>query len=171
MWLSTKPFFANYKSRATVELTLNFAQLFQSQVPQTPEILFSKLFALHPLCNGFSKSDLQKLFKIGHLRKLHQGEMIFAPGSEGHALYFVLSGSVEIGRDEHRIRIDAGDIIGETGAVGKVVRGSGASMQCDGELLAFFHEDLVEFGKMYPVTMCHFWMNLSTILSARLAGL
>lgn len=147
---------------------MTLSRFFASARTPSLEKIFVQEFAQHPLFAGMDAAALKALFRAGHVRKLREGERIFAPNSEGQALYLILQGKVEVELAEERLHLGVGESLGESGAVGRILRGAGASMLNDGSLLALFHEDLVHLGKREPALARDFWLNLSGVLADRL---
>lgn len=147
---------------------MQLSKLFSSARTATPADLFTQLFSNHPLFWGLDSRQLAQFFAAGHVRKLRAEDQVFAPGSEGQALYLILSGEVQVQVEDQTMSLGAGESLGETGAVGQVPRGAGARMIQDGILLALLHEDLLHLGKREAALMRSFWMNLSTVLARRL---
>jgi CRP/FNR family cyclic AMP-dependent transcriptional regulator len=67
---------------------------------------------------GLSKSEIRRIFDLGVIRPVTEGELIFHKGEIGHAMYVILTGQIDIvddrGEDLNILaRLGPGEIFGE----------------------------------------------------------
>lgn len=78
-----------------------------------------------------------------HRRNFSAGELIFANGDEASELFMVLSGAVEIRRDDFSAVVGSGEIFGEAALLGKS-RSMAVSAKSDCVLLGFTRDEIIE---------------------------
>lgn len=98
------------------------------------------------ILHGLSDEQRARIASIGTVQRFKRGQMIFAEDSEGHELYFLISGRLEIlirlKNDEQRIAVhQAGESFGEFAAMDRSRRSASAQAVTDIEVLSLKGED------------------------------
>ena len=90
----------------------------RNDVLEIKDGLLEKLKGMPPL-EAFRKKDLQTLIKISKIENYNPGDCIIEEGSLAGWIYFLISGKVEIIKQEQCLVVlkSIGDVFGEMGAI------------------------------------------------------
>ena len=75
------------------------------------------------LFRGLPQDDLERLAAVAHEASMDAGENLVRAGTWAYQMFAVEEGTVEVRRDDEVIAtLGPGDVVGETGAVGRALR-------------------------------------------------
>jgi CRP-like cAMP-binding protein len=78
----------------------------------------AQLLERHPLLSRMTLEQIERIAEAGELEQFQPGEEIVAEGSLGDALYLVLTGSVQVTKNEHPLAtLTPGEFFGEMSLV------------------------------------------------------
>lgn len=124
---------------------------------------------------GIDVKGLGLLADMGSLLTLEPGEYLTEEGSEGHHIYFIVSGRVEVqicldDNDTHSgtLMIHPGSIIGEMSVLEQTQRTASSKVLDSTTLLCMRDQDLWDLFEREPMLGYQFMRNTATILSRRL---
>jgi CRP-like cAMP-binding protein len=119
--------------------------------------------------------EWRKLFAVTTSRPVKASEVVIQRGVDDRSLYFVASGSLEVGITyvdgisiSPLARICAGSVIGEQSFFDAQPRSANAWAVTDGELLCLTQERFAEFATAEPVMTRDLLFALGRVLSLRL---
>jgi CRP/FNR family transcriptional regulator, cyclic AMP receptor protein len=128
-----------------------------------------------PLLQGLSPGEAQAIFDIAEQRKVASGQSVFAEGDNGDALYFILSGQVEIekrdkgGRAASLAKLSEGTVIGEMSLVaGNSKRSASAKAIAETRLLRISADRFQKLLKSDHVAALKVVRNMAQVMSRRL---
>jgi CRP/FNR family cyclic AMP-dependent transcriptional regulator len=134
----------------------------------------------NPLFRDLSARELSFVKDILHVRRYHNGELVFRQGEVGVGMYIIVTGRVEIFvtdpnapeddfREIYITQLATGDFFGELSLVEDGSRRT-ASAACREEtvLIGFFKPDLIEILERNPSTGVKIVFRLAEILGRRL---
>ena len=127
------------------------------------------------LLPGWSKQEWQKLFAATTPRPFKAGEFVIQRGVEDRSLYFVASGSLEVGVTyvdgvsiSPLAKIGAGSVIGEQSFFDGQPRSANVWAMTDGELLCLTQEKFRQLAETEPILVRELLFAIGRILSLRL---
>jgi CRP/FNR family transcriptional regulator, cyclic AMP receptor protein len=108
----TRPFKGYIKRR--IILTISEDSMIESKFLQDNVQNIKKLMAI-PTLQGFETVHLRKLLKLSKIREYEDGEYIIMEGEDDPWLYFLLSGKVQVLKNQEEIAVieKLGEIFGE----------------------------------------------------------
>ncbi len=123
----------------------------------------------------WGEEDWRKLFAVTTSRPFKASEVVIQRGVDDRSLYFVASGSLEVGITyvdgisiSPLARICAGSIIGEQSFFDAQPRSANAWAVTDGELLCLTQEKFRQFAAAEPTMTRDLLFALGRVLSLRL---
>jgi len=126
--------------------------------------------------DGMNKWSVKKLILTAHMKEIENGKNIITQGEKDRCFYLLLKGeaSVEVenkesGKNTHIKDMQPGNIFGEIALLGKHERTAHVIATSDCTLLEFDWESLQKIGRYLPMISSRFFLNLSRIISDRLA--
>ncbi len=127
------------------------------------------------LLPAWGDADWRKLFAVTTSRPIKASEVVIQRGVDDRSLYFVASGSLEVGITyvdgisiSPLARIDSGSVIGEQSFFDGQPRSANAWAVSDGELLCLTQDKFVQFAAAEPAMTRDLLFALGRILSLRL---
>ena len=115
-----------------------------------------------PLLAGLPPEGVEKLLTIARTQRLGDGELLYAQGDEGDAMYGILSGSVRLsnhtsdGRELLVMQVERGDWIGEVSLFDGLPRSQTARALGHGEILVLDGKPLQALLDAEPGLYRHF---------------
>ena len=115
-----------------------------------------------PLLAGLPPEAVEKLLTIARTQRLGDGELLYAQGDEGDAMYGILSGSVRLsnhtsdGRELLVMQVERGDWIGEVSLFDGLPRSQTARALGHGEILVLDGKPLQALLDAEPGLYRHF---------------
>ena len=104
-----------------------------------------------PFFSGLSRECFVSLVSEIETRHYAAGEDVFTQGSDAHAMYIILSGSVEIFRDDEKLAtLKAGSIFGEMALVTAQARNATARAKYDATVFEITAEDIEKVASDHP---------------------
>lgn len=128
-----------------------------------------------PLFEGMTKFQIRKTILLSTMHEYKKGDIIIRQGTRGEALYLILSGDVEVFREEkdgsetHFADVPASQVIGEVGFVRETERSATVRALDDVQILELEGEKTANAMRFYPWLEVKLNRNISRILAARLA--
>jgi len=120
-----------------------------------------------PIFGLLSRKERQKLARIVHLRRYAAGETVIHWGVPQSGFYLILSGTVEIvrqdldGNSEVVDRLESGELIGEFALLDDTPRSSSIVAAEPSELIGFFKPDLMGILSTTPAMGCKILLRLA----------
>jgi CRP-like cAMP-binding protein len=132
-------------------------------------LLLAQVLAQNPLCKSLSEDEAAFLLAVGKRQTLAAGEQLFASGSPGDQLFFVLNGTIEIlmpSQDGDVVveRFQRGDMLGEIAVLDDQPRTTTGRAASSTSLLGIQRDDFHAFLERFP----HYRQRLISILVQRL---
>ncbi len=122
-----------------------------------------------PLFKGMEVTEAQRLIKNGVMTNLNAGEKLVRQGDVGNEMFIILTGSVEVRKDDKLItKLEPGDVIGEIGFLSANPRTADVVVMQDGEFLVLTQDMFQKAMKTMPELAAKALFNLSLILCERL---
>ncbi len=127
-----------------------------------------------PLFADMNTYQICKAILISESRELKKGELLIEQGTIERCMYVVLSGTLEVirndeGREIKLADLGRGDLVGEIGFVREALRTATVRATSDVTVLRFDYERLRTDLRYFPGVVSHLNFNISTILGGRLA--
>ncbi len=124
------------------------------------------------LFSWISNAPLEFLVENAKTETLKDGEVIYKAGSNGSAVYLIMSGSVEFKPDSGDcITLAAGNLFGECSVIELKQRTSEAKAKGETSILILTHEVLYQFSQKFPDPYSIVITNLARCLAARIRDL
>jgi len=122
-----------------------------------------------PLFKDMEVSDAQRLIKNSVITNLSAGEMLVEQGDDGNEMFIILSGYVEVRKDNKLVtKLGPGNVIGEIGFLSTNPRTADVLVIQDGEFLVLTQDMFRKAMKTMPELAAQALFNLSLILCERL---
>jgi CRP-like cAMP-binding protein len=123
------------------------------------------------LFHGLRTRDLGRVMQALPKRSYQAGEVLFAEGQPGKAVYIIQSGKVRLTRavakGERTIaELGAGHIFGEMALLENQPRAAGAQMVEDGDIYLLYTATLESLVRTYPSIGAALMKNLAVMLSS-----
>jgi predicted RND superfamily exporter protein len=127
-----------------------------------------------PLFHGLTSYQIRKTILISELREYADGEVLIRQGTVGRSMYLVVSGQIEVLRQDNGARqrlalLGPGDVFGEIGFVLDTFRTADVTALGSVSVLRFDHHRLKRDLLLFPRIMAKLNFNISGILGRRLA--
>ena len=127
------------------------------------------------LLPGWSSADWDKLLECTRPLPIRESDVVIQRSAIDRSLYFVASGSFEVGITQvdgvsisPLARIGAGSVLGEQSFFDGLPRSANVWAVADGELLALDFEDFNRFSRAEPALARDLLFALARVLSVRL---
>ncbi len=122
------------------------------------------------LFHGLRTRDLGRVMQALQKRAYHAGEVLFAEGQPGKAVYIIQSGKVRLTRgtakgERNLAELGTGQIFGEMALLENEPRTAGAIMIEDGDIYLLYTATLESLIKVYPSIGTTLMRNLAVMLS------
>jgi CRP/FNR family transcriptional regulator, cyclic AMP receptor protein len=131
-----------------------------------------------PLCQGLSPAEAKAIFDIAEDRQVKAGEPVFSEGETGDALYFILSGQVDIekkdksGKPAPLARLSDGAVVGEMSLIaGSAKRSASAKAAAETRLLRIPSDRFQKLLKSDHVAALKVVRNMAQVMSRRLLAM
>lgn len=132
--------------------------------------------ALFKIFEGLSKSETNRVFNLGIIRPVEEGELLFHKGDPGHEMYIILTGRIsviddcDIGISDEKadiVVLGPGEILGEMAIFEKSHERSAHAIAAEPSQILVLSEDILEnfFEKKAPRK---FLANIIRVLCGRL---
>ena len=95
---------------------------FASEIKRLKEMVSLEMVAKVPLFAKLDESALLDIAAVLRVKQFRKNETIIKEGTIGDAMYFILSGSVDVIKNDKRTPLQAGDFFGEIALVENVSR-------------------------------------------------
>ena len=125
------------------------------------------------LFHGLRTRDLGRVMQALQKRNYRAGEVLFAEGEPGKAVFIVHSGKVRLIRQttngpRNLVELTSGGFFGEMALLENKPRAAGAIMVEDGEIFLLYTATLETLVQMYPMIGANLMKNLAIMLSGLL---
>jgi uncharacterized protein len=127
-----------------------------------------------PLFQGMTNYQIRKAILISDTQSFMAGDYVIRQDTSGRSMYLVLSGRVEVLREDdgvarHIVELGAGTVLGEVGYVREIQRTAHVRAVTDVEALRFDFERMRQDLRYFPRIVAALNFNISRILGERLA--
>jgi CRP-like cAMP-binding protein len=103
------------------------------------------------LFQGLQEEDLERLAAVAHEASMDEGSALVKAGTWSYQMFAIEKGTVEIRRDDEVVAtLEAGDVVGETGAVERALRNASAIATSPLEVIFFIQADIGRLRKAIP---------------------
>ncbi|HUO94419.1 MAG TPA: cyclic nucleotide-gated ion channel [Rhizomicrobium sp.] len=103
-----------------------------------------------PLFQGFSASLLSEIMGLLRAQSVAAGGIISARGERAAAMYFVVSGEVEVELEDKHVEFSAGDFFGELALLHDTMRSASVIARSPTRLLSLSAEDFASLMQKHP---------------------
>ena len=103
-----------------------------------------------PLFHGFSASVLSEIMNLLRAQSISAGGIISARGERAAAMYFVVSGEVDVELDDKRVEFGPGDFFGELALLRDTMRSANVIARTPTRLLSLSAEDFTTLMQKHP---------------------
>jgi hypothetical protein len=128
-----------------------------------------------PLFNDMSSYQQRKAILISELHDFQPGEKLVEQGTTGRSMYMILSGSVDVirqdddGNSRLLAELEAGEFFGEVGYTRAIERTADVTAKTTVSALRFDYERMQKDLKFFPNIVAQINFNISAILGERLS--
>lgn len=103
------------------------------------------------LFEGLPEDDLDRLAAVAHEASMEEGAALVKAGTWSYQMFAIEEGTVEVHRDDAVIAtLEAGDVVGETGAVGRALRNASVLAKSPLRVIFFTQSDIGRLRKAIP---------------------
>lgn len=103
------------------------------------------------LFEGLPQEDLERLATVAHEASMEEGAALVKAGTWSYQMFAIEEGTVEVQRhDEVIATLEAGDVVGETGAVGRALRNATVVATTPVRVIFFTQADIGRLRKTIP---------------------
>jgi len=125
-----------------------------------------------PLFAGMSRFQIKKLVLLTRERLCFAGEFVTSEGDLGDEMYVVISGKISLhyensGEHPEVVTCGIGDVVGEIGFVGDVIRTAKVKVEQDAQLLVLDHRLITHRLRRYPYIAAKLNKNMAQLLGHR----
>jgi len=106
-----------------------------------------------PLFHGFSAGVLSEIMNLLRAQSISAGGIISARGERAAAMYFVVSGEVEVELEDKRVEFGPGDFFGELALLHDAMRSANVIARAPTRLLSLSAEDFTTLMQKHPTLM------------------
>ena len=103
-----------------------------------------------PLFHGFSASVLSEIMNLLRAQSISAGGIISARGERAAAMYFVVSGDVDVELEDRRVEFGPGDFFGELALLHDTMRSANVIARAPTRLLSLSAEDFASLVHKHP---------------------
>lgn len=126
-----------------------------------------------PIFQDLRRSQIKRIILLGSIRQAAQDEEILCQGDEGHDMYMVLSGKLEVFLNEEGgpntiSLLEPGGIVGEMALYGEHIRSANVRALEEARLLRIDEKSLMRVKKSEPRIAAQLFFNISALLTERL---
>jgi voltage-gated potassium channel len=118
------------------------ASAFANVIRRRDFVVTWSMLARFPLFAELNAAEIADIMRLLKAQTFNTGDVIIRKGEEGHSMYFIAAGEVEIELPSHRIRIGAGEFFGEIAALKRSKRSATAIAVSRTNLLILEAHDL-----------------------------
>jgi voltage-gated potassium channel len=118
------------------------ASAFANVIRRRDFVVTWSMLARFPLFAELNAAEIADIMRLLKAQTFNTGEVIIRKGEEGHSMYFIAAGEVEIELPSKRIRIGAGEFFGEIAALKRSKRSATAIAVSRTNLLILEAHDL-----------------------------
>ncbi len=128
------------------------------------------------LFHGMRRSQIKKLVLVSEVRAFNVGELIVREGELGDEMFVILKGEVEVAKTQEdgacvNLReMATGQVFGEMALLANTSRTASVSAKTATKTLTLKWACIRRIARLYPRISSKLFLNLSSILSTRLAG-
>ena len=108
------------------------------------------MLARVPLFHGFSAGVLSEIMNLLRAQSISAGGIISARGERAAAMYFVVSGEVEVELADRQVEFGAGDFFGELALLHDTMRSANVIARAPTRLLSLSAEDFASLVHKHP---------------------
>jgi voltage-gated potassium channel len=118
------------------------ASAFANEIRRRDFVVTWSMLARFPLFAELSAVEIADIMRLLKAQTFNTGDVIIRKGEEGHSMYFIAAGEVEIELPSNRIRLGAGEFFGEIAALKRSKRSATATAVYRTNLLILEAHDL-----------------------------
>jgi voltage-gated potassium channel len=118
------------------------ASAFANEIRRRDFVVTWSMLARFPLFAELSAVEIADIMRLLKAQTFNTGDVIIRKGEEGHSMYFIAAGEVEIELPSNRIRLGAGEFFGEIAALKRTKRSATATAVYRTNLLILVAHDL-----------------------------
>jgi voltage-gated potassium channel len=118
------------------------ATAFANEIRRRDFVVTWSMVARFPLFAGLNAAEIADIMRLLKAQTFNTGDVIIRKGEEGHSMYFIAAGDVEIELPNDRVRLGAGEFFGEIAALKRSKRSATATAISRTNLLILDAHDL-----------------------------
>jgi voltage-gated potassium channel len=118
------------------------ATAFANEIRRRDFVVTWSMVARFPLFAGLNAAEIADIMRLLKAQTFNTGDVIIRKGEEGHSMYFIAAGEVEIELPNERVRLSAGEFFGEIAALKRSKRSATATAISRTNLLILDAHDL-----------------------------
>jgi voltage-gated potassium channel len=118
------------------------ASAFANEIRRRDFVVTWSMLARFPLFADLNAAEIGDIMRLLKAQTFNPGDVIIRRGEEGHSMYFIAAGEVEIELPNERIRIGAGEFFGEIAVLKRSKRSATATAVSRTNLLILDAKDL-----------------------------
>jgi voltage-gated potassium channel len=118
------------------------ATAFANEIRRRDFVVTWSMVARFPLFAGLNAAEIADIMRLLKAQTFNTGDVIIRKGEEGHSMYFIAAGEVEIELPNDRVRLSAGEFFGEIAALKRSKRSATATAISRTNLLILDAHDL-----------------------------
>ena len=118
------------------------ASAFANEIRRRDFVVTWSMLARFPLFAELNAVEIADIMRLLKAQTFHAGDVIIRKGEEGHSMYFIAAGEVEIELPNDRVRFGAGEFFGEIAALKRSKRSATATAISRTNLLILEAKDL-----------------------------
>jgi voltage-gated potassium channel len=118
------------------------ATAFANEIRRRDFVVTWSMVARFPLFAGLNATEIADIMRLLKAQTFNTGDVIIRKGEEGHSMYFIAAGEVEIELPNDRVRLSAGEFFGEIAALKRSKRSATATAVSRTNLLILDAHDL-----------------------------
>jgi voltage-gated potassium channel len=118
------------------------ATAFANEIRRRDFVVTWGMVARFPLFGALSATEIADVIRLLRAQTFDRGDVIIRRGEEGHSMYFIAAGEVEIELPKQRVRLGAGEFFGEIAVLKRAKRSATATAVTRTNLLILEAHDL-----------------------------
>jgi voltage-gated potassium channel len=118
------------------------ASAFANEIRRRDFVVTWSMLARFPLFAELNAAEIADIMRLLKAQTFNAGDVIIRKGEEGHSMYFIAAGEVEIELPSDRVRLGAGEFFGEIAALKRSKRSATAMAASRTNLLILQAHDL-----------------------------